>query len=244
MLSITDNFLYVIDSGGHQVIFDTDKLKNALQDAFAASGNPNSYLAEDIACAVEAAMMESARPDRIFAQSEVDGAVSRILENAGCAGVAQLYCRANSSLYISVDVNCEDTSALISRHLGLDGSISDRLAAKVVGALKKLNIASASPALYLELARYYEHTSVEQNEAEHLSGKAAAGSRMLLPAREIAALMPPEGKYLLEHTRLGIGEIAGETGFTDELYFSRVFRKYVGISPLAYRKKLLGTPQK
>lgn len=53
-----------------------------------------------------------------------------------------------------------------------------------------------------------------------------------------------KGKYLLEHTRLGIGEIAGETGFTDELYFSRVFRKYVGISPLAYRKKLLGTPQK
>ena len=51
MLSITDNFLYVIDAEGRQQIFDTDKLKSALQNAFESSGNPNGYLAEDIACA-------------------------------------------------------------------------------------------------------------------------------------------------------------------------------------------------
>lgn len=47
-----------------------------------------------------------------------------------------------------------------------------------------------------------------------------------------------KGKYLLEHTQFSIGEISGETGFSDELYFSRVFKKYAGMSPLAYRKKL------
>ena len=59
MLSITDNHLYVIDSDGHQQLFDVDKLKRALQEAFDASGNPNGYLSEDIACAVEAAMAET-----------------------------------------------------------------------------------------------------------------------------------------------------------------------------------------
>jgi hypothetical protein len=207
MLSITDNHLYVIDADGHQQLFDVDKLKRALQEAFAASGNPNGYLSEDIACAVEAAMAESHRMERIFTQSEVDSAVSRILENAGCANTAAAFRRANSHLYIALDAVSADVTMLISRHLGVDSPVSDRLANQVVEALEKLNITSASPALYLELARYYEHTSVEQNEAEPLSGKAAAGSRMLLPAREIAALMPPEGKYLLEHRILQIANI-------------------------------------
>ena len=66
MLSITDNFLYVIDSDGRQQLFDVDKLKSALQEAFENSGNPNSYLAEDIACAVEEAMFESFRSERIL----------------------------------------------------------------------------------------------------------------------------------------------------------------------------------
>ncbi|MBE6370059.1 MAG: hypothetical protein E7056_07880 [Lentisphaerae bacterium] len=220
MLSLTDNFLYVIDSDGRQVLFDTDKLKSALQDAFEASGNPNSYLAEDIACAVEAAMMESSRPDRIFTQSEVDGAINRILENAGCANVAQLYRRANSHLYITVDVNYEDTSNLISRHLGVDKSLADQLAMKVVDALSKLNIASASPALYLELARHYEHhcpiaaegtanaALSAAGEVAELTGKAASGSRILLTTKETAQFMPEAGKYLLDDKILQMGNVS------------------------------------
>ena len=189
MLSITDNFLYVIDSSGRQQIFDVDKLKNALQEAFASSGNPNGYLAEDIACAVESAMAESFRSNRIFTQSEVDAAVSRILENAGCAGVAQVFRRANSHLYIAIDVNKSDAHLLIARHLGLQEPAAGKLAAQVVEALQKLNIASASPSLYLELARYYEH-----NRPEPVMPPAAAeqrsGSRILLTAADAAALLP------------------------------------------------------
>lgn len=36
-----------------------------------------------------------------------------------------------------------------------------------------------------------------------------------------------------------IGEIAALCGFQDEFYFSRLFKKYYGISPLNYRKKYL-----
>lgn len=191
MLSITDNYLYIIDSDGRQQLFDVDKLKSALQDAFAGAGNPNGYLAEDIVCAVEAAMQESLRSERIFTRSEVDAAVSRILENAGCAGVAKVFRRANSHLYIALDANEHDANMLITRHLGLQEPAAGRLAKQVVNALKTLNIKSASPALYLELARYYEHNDVPHLTAVANDQKGPAGAgKMLLTANDITAMVP------------------------------------------------------
>ncbi len=215
MLSITDNFLYVIDSEGRQQLFDADKLKVALTEAFEASGNPNGYLAEDIACAVESAMMESLRSDRIFTQSEVDAAVNRILENAGCANVAQVFRRANSHLYITLDASVNDTQMLISRHLGIEEPFAGKLAGQVVDALKQLNINSASPALYLELARHYEHNSGVKLSADHGSVAAAAGqgssdrtNKILLTSAQASDLMPQSGNYLLEKKIIKLSNVS------------------------------------
>jgi len=222
MLSITDNFLYVIDSEGRQQLFDADKLKNALQEAFAASGNPNSYLSEDIACAVESAMMESFRSDRIFTQSEVDSAVNRILENAGCANVAQVFRRANSHLYIALDANELDANMLITRHLGINEPFAGTLAKKVVNALKKLNITSASPALYLELARHYEHANCEEIITGTAKAANAAG-KILMTAAEAAELMPQSSRYLLEKKIIAISNVSAVyTNFRLSLDLARV----------------------
>lgn len=40
---------------------------------------------------------------------------------------------------------------------------------------------------------------------------------------------------LREHPELSIAEIAAQTGFADRFYFSRIFRKYRGCPPSAYR---------
>ena len=45
-----------------------------------------------------------------------------------------------------------------------------------------------------------------------------------------------EAKMLLNHTCDSITEIADQVGFDDPAYFSRAFRKQVGISPRAFRK--------
>ena len=43
--------------------------------------------------------------------------------------------------------------------------------------------------------------------------------------------------YMLITNDLQVREIAASCGFNDEFYFSRVFKKYYGIPPLAYRKE-------
>ena len=43
------------------------------------------------------------------------------------------------------------------------------------------------------------------------------------------------GTLLREHPELSIAEIAAQTGFSDRFYFSRIFRKYRGCPPSAYR---------
>lgn len=45
-------------------------------------------------------------------------------------------------------------------------------------------------------------------------------------------------EHRLRHTSLRISEIADELGFTDKSHLSRFFRKYCGINPAEYRKKL------
>lgn len=47
-----------------------------------------------------------------------------------------------------------------------------------------------------------------------------------------------EAKALLHQTDFPINEVAAEIGFFDQSYFSRLFKKYEGITPLAFRKMI------
>ncbi|HIS78805.1 AraC family transcriptional regulator [Anaeromassilibacillus sp. An200] len=49
---------------------------------------------------------------------------------------------------------------------------------------------------------------------------------------------------LLEEGRLSVGEVASSTGFSDQLYFSRVFKKYMGIPPSQYALRSARESQK
>ena len=49
-------------------------------------------------------------------------------------------------------------------------------------------------------------------------------------------------KELLIHDTISIMEISGMVGIEDALYFSRLFKKYTGVSPSAFRKKFGKSP--
>jgi AraC family transcriptional activator of pobA len=49
-----------------------------------------------------------------------------------------------------------------------------------------------------------------------------------------------EAARLLRFTDLTIGEVAFRSGFADQLYFSRAFKRHFGEAPMAYRDRLRG----
>jgi LacI family transcriptional regulator len=56
------------------------------------------------------------------------------------------------------------------------------------------------------------------------------------PYAEISRIRMERAGRLLRETSLPLAEIARRSGFSDPLYLSRAFKKYVGTSPRAYRK--------
>lgn len=47
-----------------------------------------------------------------------------------------------------------------------------------------------------------------------------------------------EAKVLLYQTERSVGDVAAEVGITDQSYFSRLFKKYEGVTPLQFRKMI------
>jgi AraC-like DNA-binding protein len=56
----------------------------------------------------------------------------------------------------------------------------------------------------------------------------------ITPLQFLTAVRIKEAQHLLKTTQMNIGEIALACGYDDPLYFSRVFKKNVGVSPKMY----------
>lgn len=57
-------------------------------------------------------------------------------------------------------------------------------------------------------------------------------------ARWIAESIVLEAKVLLHQSTMSVGEIAAELGFFDQSYFSRLFKKHEGMTPLEFRRSI------
>jgi AraC-like DNA-binding protein len=58
------------------------------------------------------------------------------------------------------------------------------------------------------------------------------------PTRWIVEAIVLEAKVLLSQSDLTVSEVAAEVGFEDASYFTRIFRKYEGITPSDFRKMI------
>lgn len=59
----------------------------------------------------------------------------------------------------------------------------------------------------------------------------------LTPIQYVHALRLEEAKHLLESTDRSVENIAGEIGYEDTSFFSRLFRREVGLTPSRYRRR-------
>ncbi len=57
------------------------------------------------------------------------------------------------------------------------------------------------------------------------------------PKSYITYLRLNKARALLSTTSMPVCRIANECGYEDEFYFSRVFCRYCGMSPIAYRRR-------
>ncbi|MBP6683428.1 MAG: helix-turn-helix domain-containing protein [Halioglobus sp.] len=108
---------------------------------------------------------------------------------------------------------------------------------------------------------HHDETIVEAQQwlQEHLGDSvsmAALASRLRLPTRTLnrrfrqATGVSPQSylqrlrinhaKELLRHSNLAIAEIAWQLGLQDASYFSHLFRRHCGVSPLRYREAVRG----
>lgn len=62
----------------------------------------------------------------------------------------------------------------------------------------------------------------------------------LTPLQYLIELKLRDAKELLRNTKQTINEIAVAVGYEDAFYFSRIFKKYNGLSPREYRKNING----
>ncbi len=156
MIKLADNSIMLIGPDGILNVFESDKLQSKIIRSFMLAGVRDIWLAEDITLAVEYALEQDSREDKVFAVSEINSTVIKILEDSGFPEAAESYRRGNPCAEVTLNAETATVAGLINRHLGLNGKSLDTLAAKVMQAAGKLDIGAASPALYIELAKHFK----------------------------------------------------------------------------------------
>lgn len=126
-----------------------------------------------------------------------------------------------------------DLLLLINRQVLSDCTFSTNIQSDIEQAVSYFN------------ENYNKKISVEEYaEAHHISTnhfirnfKQYIG---MTPGQYIVSIRITNAQSLLERGAYNINEIASIVGYDDALYFSRVFRKQVGMSPTKYRKEMEG----
>lgn len=99
----------------------------------------------------------------------------------------------------------------------------------------------------LQAIRYMQERYAEQMTLQGLAELLDCNGRQLQRLFKAKVSMGPmeylmqvrlgKAKSLLQHTDVPIAEIAEDVGYTDSYYFSRIFKKHVGVSPGRFREK-------
>lgn len=111
--------------------------------------------------------------------------------------------------------------------IGDDGADDETLIDSVIRYLKQYHTENVT------LKNICDHFSCSRSHISH-SFKKQTGKNI----REfLAELRIEDAKSLLKYSNLTITEIAYSVGFSDSNYFSNVFKRSVGVSPMNYRRK-------
>ena len=134
--------------------------------------------------------------------------------------------------------NYEDMIRLFLRHIFL--TINRYI--KEGKQIKNDTINDIERAVHYFNENYSKPISIEQYASEHLMSvnwfiHNFKNVMKVPPMQYIVSLRISAAKGYLENSNKNIAEIAATVGYDNALYFSRLFRKYTGVTPTEYRKR-------
>lgn len=157
MVKMAEKLILIQEFDGSRIPFDAVELQTKLIHCFLAAGlRDSSYMAEDIALAVEYTLLNSSRPEPVFGRGELGAAVVRMLEETGFPEVAALFRKSGGERLVTINTDRESVAGLLAKFLACPPERFERIVREVCGAAEMLHFETASPHLLLELARHYE----------------------------------------------------------------------------------------
>lgn len=165
-------------------------------------------------------------------------------------GVSRLKC--NAGIHIGLHEEVNDCFRKLFREFILHDEAADRISNCLLQEILALSGRFAegkghTPLKALEYIHSHIHEEIVVEELAQLERMSATAFRMAFkqhtgtaPNDYIIAQKLSAACRLLAQTDSSVSEVAMEVGYHDPYYFSRVFKKKMGIAPLRYRKNTRG----
>jgi iron complex transport system substrate-binding protein len=119
---------------------------------------------------------------------------------------------------------------------------------ELMGQLQYQRLEQASPDMVLQAARYMDEHYAEPITADTLATLLNCSPRTMQrmfnkrlalgPIDYLMQIRIDKAKELLCRTNAGLKDIAEAVGYVDSYYFSRLFKRYTGVSPSTYRESM------
>ena len=231
MVKAAEKQIFLRDSDGGVVPFDTGELQTRLIGSFLAAGlREESFMSEEIVLALEYTLLNSPRIEAVFCRSEIDSAVIRLLESIGYPEVAHIFRRNGHEQSVRIATVPETVTDLLISHLGCSLERAAHIAGLTAEAMEKLAIKTASPHLILELARHYERDLAEN---DFLSGNILLPGipQQTLTRHEIYELLPVAPRQLVD---AGVLRINGITTLFPSVRLFFFMKEFVRMNNLSF----------
>jgi hypothetical protein len=208
MIQLSSSAIMVVNEDGTRRSFEFDELQSRLYKSCLSCGINDSMLAEDITLSVEYVLKKISPGVQVFAVSEINSFVVRMLEDAGYPEIAGNFIRQNKIQKIDITPDLSLVSGIVCKHLAVGGDELDLIVRKVLSSCEMLKIDKSSPSLIIELARYYREKNFEFKTSEFNMPLVKSGSPWCVKTEEIIYSLSLDTRALVSANILSIKNVS------------------------------------
>ncbi|MFA6293403.1 MAG: ATP cone domain-containing protein [Victivallales bacterium] len=208
MIQLSSSAVIVVCEDGTRRSFEFDELQSRIYKSCLSCGINDSTLAEDVTLSVEYVLKKISSGEQVFAISEINSFVVRMLEDAGHPEIARNFISQNKIQKIDIKPDLSLVSGIVCKHLAVDGDELDSIVRKVVSSCDMLKIDKSSPTLIIELARYYRGKNFEFKTSEFNMPLIKSGSPWCVKTDEIIFSLSPDSRVLASANILSVKNVS------------------------------------